>query len=105
MRISDWSSDVCSSDLVKILAVTGEKRSAPLPDVPTAKELGIADYLSGTWYGIFAPKGTPRDVVDKLNAAVNKALDGELRARFTKLGMEPASNMNAQDFEIGRANV
>lgn len=86
------------SDRVKILAVTGEKRSAPLPDVPTVKELGIADYQSGTWYGIFAPKGTPRNVVDKLNAAVNEALSGELRARFTKLGMEPASDMSAQDF-------
>lgn len=86
------------SDRVKILAVTGEKRSAPLPDVPTVKELGIADYQSGTWYGIFAPKGTPQDVIDKINAAVNKALSGDLRDRFIKQGMEPASDMSARDF-------
>jgi len=86
------------SDRVRILAVTGDKRSAPLPDVPTVKELGIADYESGTWYGIFAPKGTPPEVVKKLNDAVNQALDGDLRERFLKQGMDPASNMSAEQF-------
>ncbi|MBV7484070.1 tripartite tricarboxylate transporter substrate binding protein [Bordetella sp. BOR01] len=86
------------SDRVKILAVTGDKRSAALPDVPTVKELGIADYASGTWYGIFAAKGTPQDVIDKVNAAVNQALAGDLSDRFVKQGMDPASDMNARQF-------
>jgi len=86
------------SDRVKILAVTGAKRSAALPDVPTVKELGIANYESGTWYGIFAPRGTPQDAIDKMNAAVNQALAGELRQRFIEQGMEPASDMNARQF-------
>jgi len=86
------------SDRVKMLAVTGDKRSAPLPDVPTVKELGVADYTSGTWYGIFAPKGTPPEVIEKLNQAVNQALAGDLRERFLKQGMDPASDMSVQQF-------
>lgn len=86
------------SDRVKILAVTGSKRSAPLPDVPTVKELGVADYESGTWYGIFAPTGTPQGVIETVNKAVNKALEGGLSTRFTEQGMNPADNMSAQAF-------
>lgn len=86
------------SDRVRILAVTGAKRSEPLPDVPTVKELGIADYEAGTWYGIFAPRGTPPAVIEKLNAAVNQALDGKLRERFVKQGMDPAS-MSVEQFD------
>jgi len=87
-----------NSDRVKIVAVTGDKRSAPLPNVPTVKELGVADYEAGTWYGVFVPVGTPPAIIETLNKAVNKALDGPLRARFIELGMDPASNMSASDF-------
>ena len=87
------------SERVKMLAVTGANRSEPLPDVPTVKELGIGNYESGTWYGIFARKGTPPEVIEKLNSAVNEALNGELSERFRKQGMDPASNMSVEQFQ------
>jgi len=87
-----------NSDRVKIVAVTGDKRSAPLPNVPTVKELGVADYEAGTWYGLFVPVGTSAAVIETLNKAVNKALEGQLRERFIELGMDPASNMSASEF-------
>jgi tripartite-type tricarboxylate transporter receptor subunit TctC len=87
-----------NSDRVKIVAVTGDKRSAPLPNVPTVKELGVADYEAGTWYGLFVPVGTSTAVIETLNKAVNKALEGQLRERFIELGMDPASNMSASEF-------
>jgi tripartite-type tricarboxylate transporter receptor subunit TctC len=86
------------SGKIKILAVTGEKRSSALPGVQTVQELGIPGYQSGTWYGIFAPKGTPDAIVRKINAAVNEALAGDLSKRFIAQGMEPAGGMTIQKF-------
>jgi len=83
---------------IKALAVTGETRSTALPDVPTVQELGVADYHSGTWYGIFARRGTPAHAIQKINEAVNKAMEGELKTRFQQQGMEPASGMSAEEF-------
>lgn len=60
---------------IKALAVSGNTRSAALPDVPSAKEAGLADYQISIWSAIFAPKGTPKPIVDKLSEALNKALD------------------------------
>jgi tripartite-type tricarboxylate transporter receptor subunit TctC len=59
---------------VKAYAVSANERLAALPDVPTAKEAGV-NYLMSIWAGIFAPKGTPPDVIGKLAAALDKALD------------------------------
>ena len=87
-----------NSDRVKIVAVTGDKRSAPIPNVKTVRELGVADYEAGTWYGVFVPVGTPPAIIETLNKAVNKALEGPLRARFIKQGMDPASNMSSSEF-------
>ncbi len=87
------------SGKIKVLAVTGNKRSAALPDIPTVAELGISNYQSGTWYGVFAPKGTPDAIVQKLNKAVNEALaDKALRGRFLEQGMDPASNMSQEQY-------
>ena len=55
---------------LKALAISGEKRSALLPEVPTFTEAGAKDMDIGAWYAFFAPAGTPRDVVNRLNAAV-----------------------------------
>lgn len=93
-----YAAPQADSGKIKVLAVTGEKRSSPLPDVPTAQELGIAGYQSGTWYGIFAPKGTPEAVIKKINAAVNEALAGPLAKRFTEQGMDPAAGMTQEAF-------
>ena len=59
---------------VKVLATTGKKRAAALPGVPTAAEAGVPGLEITAWYGILAPAGTPTPVIDKLNAALNKAL-------------------------------
>ena len=74
------------SGAIKAYAVSVGERLAALPDVPTAKELGI-DYLMSIWAGIFAPKGTPRRIVAKLADALDKALDdGGVKTRIEALG-------------------
>ena len=59
---------------VKLLAVTGKQRSPAMPNVPTLAESGLPDYQAGSWYGIVAPAGTPREVIDRLHHAIVKAL-------------------------------
>jgi tripartite-type tricarboxylate transporter receptor subunit TctC len=56
---------------VRALATTGKQRSTVLPDVPTASEAGVAGYEATIWLGLMAPAGTPKPIIDKLNAAVN----------------------------------
>jgi len=56
------------------LAVTSRKRAALLPNVPTMAESGLPDYEAGSWYGIMAPAGTPREIIDRLHGAIVKAL-------------------------------
>src|SRR6267378_3969153 len=59
---------------LRALAVTSRTRSALLPDIPTLAESGLPDYEAGSWYGILAPAGTPREVIERLHAAIVKAL-------------------------------
>lgn len=82
---------------LKALAVSTKMRSRSLPDVPTLKELGV-DMATGSWFGLFAPKGTPMAIVQKLNAAVVKALDDpQVNARLVAQGAEPVP-MNVDEF-------
>ncbi|MGO4303015.1 Bug family tripartite tricarboxylate transporter substrate binding protein [Cupriavidus sp. RAF12] len=60
---------------IKALAVASKTRSAAFPNVPTAAEAGVPNYEVSTWYALWAPKGTPKDVVDKLYAETTKALN------------------------------
>jgi len=62
------------SGKLRAIAVGTPQRIPALPDVPTVAELGYKDFETSQWYGIIAPKGTPRDIVVKLNAEINKAL-------------------------------
>jgi tripartite-type tricarboxylate transporter receptor subunit TctC len=59
---------------LRALAVTSRTRSTLLPEVPTLAESGLPDYEAGSWYGIMAPAGTPREIVERLHAAIVKAL-------------------------------
>ncbi len=59
---------------VRALAVTGKQRSPLLPDVPTIEEAGVPGYTYYTWFGLWAPKGTPQPIINKLNAEIKKAL-------------------------------
>ncbi|MEN9316971.1 MAG: hypothetical protein RIS35_3364 [Pseudomonadota bacterium] len=72
---------------VKALALTAPKRLDSLKEVPTATEAGLPGFELGIWHGIYAPKGTPKPVVDKLVAALQSALsDASLQKRFADLG-------------------
>jgi len=85
---------------VRALAVANASRLAALPDVPTAAELGVKGYESSAWFGLVAPRGTPRPIVDKLHGEVVAAItDPAVRGRFVEFGAEPMST--APD-EMGR---
>jgi len=77
---------------IKALANLSPQRSASMPDIPTSDESGVPGlYMSG-WFGLFAPKGTPKNVIDTLNSAMVQALaDPAVRARFTELGLDVAA--------------
>jgi tripartite-type tricarboxylate transporter receptor subunit TctC len=73
----------------KVYAVTGETRSPLVPDVPTFVEMGLLAANYTNWYALFAPKGTPRDIISKLNGAAVKALaEPAVRSRLAELGYE-----------------
>jgi tripartite-type tricarboxylate transporter receptor subunit TctC len=75
---------------VKPLVVLSEKRVASLPNVPTSKEAGFPNFQMSIWYGMFAPAGTPRDIVERLHREVAKALqDPALRQQMANAGMDP----------------
>jgi tripartite-type tricarboxylate transporter receptor subunit TctC len=79
------------------LAVSTKIRSRSLPDVPTLKEMGV-DMATGSWFGFFAPKGTPMAIIQKLNKAVNEILQSpEVNARLVAQGAEPIP-MNVDEF-------
>jgi tripartite-type tricarboxylate transporter receptor subunit TctC len=77
---------------IKAIANLSPRRSATMPDIPTSDEGGVNGlYMSG-WFGFFAPKGTPKDVIAKLNGALVEALaDPAVRTRFAELGLDVAS--------------
>jgi tripartite-type tricarboxylate transporter receptor subunit TctC len=81
---------------IKPYAVTTKRRVATIPDVPTTAEAGFPDIGITTWYGLYAPKGTPAAAVDKLSAALQGALkDNNVVTRFGQLSMEPVSQDQA----------
>jgi len=74
---------------IKLLAYTGQQRSKFLPGLPTTAEAGFPGYRFDSWFGLLAPSGTPKPEIDKINAAVAKALsDPAVIDRFTRLGVE-----------------
>ena len=75
---------------VKALATTGKQRSEVMPDVPTMNEAGVSGYEASIWLGVMAPRGTPKDVVDKLNAAISKIVgQAEVKQAWSKQGAVP----------------
>jgi tripartite-type tricarboxylate transporter receptor subunit TctC len=74
---------------LRAIAVTAPRRAAAMPDVPTMIEAGVPGYEAQVWFGVFAPAGTPRPVVDRLHAEISKALaDPEIRGKLEALGNE-----------------
>ena len=83
---------------LRALAVTGRKRSPILPEVPTVIETGVADYSYEGWTGLSLPAATPREIVQRLNAEVVRAVASpEVREKLSALGYEPAS-LSVADF-------
>ena len=79
------------SGKVKALAVSGARRSAGFPEVPTVAEAGVPGYEAATWTGVIGPAGMPRAIVLRLNAAINQAIAApSFLARFAQIGDEPA---------------
>jgi tripartite-type tricarboxylate transporter receptor subunit TctC len=88
---------LAKSGKVKAIAITSAKRSTLAPDLPTVREAGLANFSYVSWYGIWAPKGTPPDRVAALNKAINTAV-GELgkSGAYAGLGIEPVSETPEQ---------
>ena len=77
---------------LRAIAVAADKRAPGFPDVPTAAEAGVPTYKVATWYGIWAPKGTPADLVSSMQGEMRKTLTSdEIRATWTGLGTETPS--------------
>ena len=78
---------------LRALATTSDHRSTVIPDVPTMKEAGVDGVDVGVWYGIFAPAGTPQEIVSQLSAAFRRVVqDSELRQRLLDHGEEPVAS-------------
>jgi tripartite-type tricarboxylate transporter receptor subunit TctC len=81
---------------VKAFGVTTKTRVKSLPDLPTLDEAGLKGFEVAVWHGIYAPKGTPKDIVAKLTAALQAALkDPKVVSSFANLGTEPVSQQDA----------
>jgi tripartite-type tricarboxylate transporter receptor subunit TctC len=82
---------------VRILAMTGATRLAGAPDIPAVAEAGLPDMVSFVFTGLFAPKGTPKVIVDQLAEATRKVMaDQELQRMFTNSGIEPDLDASPQ---------
>jgi tripartite-type tricarboxylate transporter receptor subunit TctC len=88
------------------IALAAPARSPELPEVPTFAESGLAAFEADAWYGIFAPAGTPREIVDRINAEVNKILSApDVRERMKGLGADPVGKSPEFFGEFVRAEI
>ena len=94
------------SGKVRAIATSGAKRSPAMPDLPTLAEAGVAGYEYAPWYGWFAPAGTPRAIVERLNHAINKVISTPaLKEQFSALGLEPDPMTPEKFAEIFAADI
>ena len=93
---------------IKAYAVMTKSRWFVAPEVPTAEEAGVPGLLYSTWHGLWTPKGTPPDVVARINAAANAAMaDPETQQRIAKLGMDlpPADRRTPAAFALSASVI
>ena len=82
---------------LRALAVSTARRSSALPDVPTLEEAGLKGFDIGTWFGVLAPAGTPRDVLQRLSSEMQKIIQSpEFKKRMEEIGAEPIGNTPEQ---------
>jgi tripartite-type tricarboxylate transporter receptor subunit TctC len=94
------------SGAIRALAVTTARRSAALPDVPTIAESGYPGFGISTWYGMWAPAGTPPAIIQRIAADIAAIVrQPEVRAQFEKLGAEPVGNSPAEFAAFTRAEL
>jgi tripartite-type tricarboxylate transporter receptor subunit TctC len=91
------ASALLAKDRLRALAVTGKKRSPQLPEIPTAAESGLPGFESSGWFGLFAPAGTPKAIIAKVQHDSAAALgDTDIKARLYVQGMTPVANTPAE---------
>ncbi|NKE47976.1 tripartite tricarboxylate transporter substrate binding protein [Roseomonas frigidaquae] len=88
------------ADTARLIFVATDERSPQVPDVPTAREVGLGDYKAYSWYGIYAPAGTPRPIVERMAAAIEQALsEPAIGQRFDQMGTPAMRGWTPQRFE------
>jgi tripartite-type tricarboxylate transporter receptor subunit TctC len=91
---------------VKALGVTSAKRAAAMPELPTVAESGVPGYEMVLWIGVFAPAGTPREIVSKLNAEIVRIVRlPDIRAELAGMGVDPVGNTSEQMAEWIRREI
>ncbi len=94
------------SGRMRLLAVSGTKRSSVAPEVPTVAESGVPGYDFDVWYGMMFPAGTPRAIVGKASAEINRLLKSpELAQRFAAVGVEPVGNTPEEFTKMIRTEI
>ena len=84
---------------IRAIAVASNARSTLLPDVPSAKEAGVSDFVADNWYGVLAPARTPAPVIERLHLEIAKAVEqADTRARFAAAGLESRSSASPREF-------
>ena len=91
---------------LRLLAVTGAKRSSAMPEVPTVAESGLPGFEASNWFGLMAPAGTPADIVNRLNAETAKALQApEVREKLAALGFEIQTSTPQEFYALLRSET
>ncbi|HZT24592.1 MAG TPA: tripartite tricarboxylate transporter substrate binding protein [Pseudolabrys sp.] len=91
---------------LRVLASSGAKREAEMPNVPTVQEAGIKGYEVSSWNGVFAPKGTPQDVIEAMNKAMRQVLAApDVKAQFARVGVEPRASSPQELMDRLKADI
>ncbi len=88
------------------LAASTARRTAIVPDLPTVAEAGVKGFETAIWFALFAPEATPRDIIERLNAAAVRTLaDGDVKSKLAAQGIEPIGGTVAQTAELVRTEL
>lgn len=100
------SIDQIRAGRIRALAVTSAKRTNAAPDIPTVAESGVSGYEASSWWGFLAPAGTPREIVNRLNAVTLKVLGTrDMQELLLRQGMDPAGSTPAEFDAYLRAEI